>query len=193
MYEVIIDQEGTLVRYWENVFDEDIDLLKGIPFNDEKVFVYGKWHSPNRKTVAYGDAGTSYKYSGVNRIPLSWDSSDTCNIILGIKQKVEEILEQEFNFVLCQMYPDGTSKIGWHSDDERDLRENSIIASVSFGATRTFQLKHKLTKELISVDLTNGSLITMEGRCQKDYIHCVPQRKKVKDMRINLTFRQIIV
>lgn len=103
-YDIIIDHNETLVRYWSSIF-EDVDL-GGISFVDEKVFVYGKWYNPNRKTVAYGDLGTSYKYSGVDRIPLSWDeSNETVDTILYIKQTIEEILDQRFNFVLCQMYP----------------------------------------------------------------------------------------
>jgi alkylated DNA repair dioxygenase AlkB len=82
--------------------------------------------------------------------------------------------------------------MAWHSDGEKDLKENGAIASLSFGAERKFSFKHKLSKEVVSLNLKPGSLLVMKGLTQKHWLHRLPPTKKVFDARINLTFRTII-
>ena len=84
--------------------------------------------------------------------------------------------------------------MGWHSDDEKELGKNPVIASVSFGANRDFLFKHKFDKnhDKIKVHLKTGSLLLMLGSTQHYWKHSIPKRLKVKDPRINLTFRNII-
>ena len=83
--------------------------------------------------------------------------------------------------------------MGWHSDDEKDLKKNSAIASVSFGAERKFFLRHKESQETITVYLENGSLLLMKETTQTHWKHRLPAMKKVNMPRINLTFRTIEV
>jgi alkylated DNA repair dioxygenase AlkB len=97
-----------------------------------------------------------------------------------------------FNGVLLNLYRNGLDTIGYHSDNEIDLTPNSVIASVSLGATRKFQLKSKRDKtQKIELDLPHGSLILMYGHCQHDWVHGVPRDKNVQEARINLTFRSV--
>ena len=90
------------------------------------------------------------------------------------------------------MYRNGQDSNGWHADDEKELGQNPIIASLSFGATRRFDLKHKLTNERISFELNSGSLLVMGGEMQHFWKHQIPKQKKIDEPRINLTFRKII-
>jgi alkylated DNA repair dioxygenase AlkB len=80
----------------------------------------------------------------------------------------------------------------WHSDDERSLGKNTVIASVSFGAERKFSFKHKSTKKTISLLLENGSLLLMKGDTQSNWLHSLPLSSKINHPRINLTFRTIM-
>jgi alkylated DNA repair dioxygenase AlkB len=81
--------------------------------------------------------------------------------------------------------------MGWHSDDEKEIVANSSIASLSLGATRKFSFKHKQSKEIVSINLENGSLLEMKGSIQKNWWHALPKTTKVLAPRINLTFRQM--
>ncbi len=81
--------------------------------------------------------------------------------------------------------------MGWHSDAEIDLIKNGVIASLSLGAARKFSLRHKENKQSISVELGHGSLLVMKGTTQTYWQHSLPKTTRVKDYRINLTFRQI--
>ena len=82
--------------------------------------------------------------------------------------------------------------MGWHSDGEKDLKKHGAIASLSFGAERKFAFKHKQTKEKCEFLLENGSLLVMKGETQEHWLHRLPPTKKIKDARVNLTFRTIV-
>lgn len=64
------------------------------------------------------------------------------------------------------MYHDGNEDVGWHSDDEKSLGKNVIIASLSFGAERKFSFRHKQTKQTVSLVLEHGSLLVMKDATQ---------------------------
>ena len=107
---------------------------------------------------------------------------------------VEQYIKFQFNSVLLNEYPNGKVGMGWHSDDERELGVDPIIASLSFGADRDFIFKHKIDKsiEKIKIHLKNGSLLLMLGSTQHHWKHSLPKRLKVREPRINLTFRKIL-
>ena len=109
--------------------------------------------------------------------------------LLKLKNLVEDITGEKFNSCLLNLYHDGTEGMGYHSDAEGDLLQNSAIASLSLGAARKFVFKHKVTKEKLDFILENGSLLVMKGETQKHWLHSLPPSKKVQTSRINLTFR----
>ena len=135
------------------------------------------------------DKGKKYSYSGLTLEPDNWDKD-----LFHIKQLIQNITHQEFNSVLLNEYPNGGVGMGWHSDDEKELGINPIIASVSLGAERDFLFRHKKdkSKEPVKILLKHGSLLLMMGNTQHHWHHSLPIRRKVKDKRINLTFRNIV-
>lgn len=104
---------------------------------------------------------------------------------------MESIVDVIFNSVLLNRYRHGNDSISWHADNEKELGNNPVIASVNFGASRVFQLKHIETKEKITIELSHGSLLVMQGELQHFWQHQIPKTKKVVGERINLTFRVI--
>jgi len=113
--------------------------------------------------------------------------------LLSLKIKVEEITNEKYNACLLNLYHDGEEGMGWHSDNESTIVSESSIASVSFGAERKFSLKHKESKETISLILENGSLLEMKGLTQRFWQHSLPKSKKVSKPRVNLTFRKMTI
>lgn len=162
-------------------------LQDTILWRQELIKMYGKVHPVPRKTAWYGD-GFNYTYSGIVCNPEPWTKE-----LLDIKRVIEHFLPGErFNSVLLNLYRDGSDKVGWHSDDEPELGLNPIIASVSLGATRRFDLKHKtVPDQKFQVELTSGSLVVMCGTLQHHWLHQIPVQKRVEQPRINLTFRTI--
>ena len=99
--------------------------------------------------------------------------------------------QEKFNCVLVNLYRNGQDSNGWHADNEPELGINPVIASLSLGATRRFNLRHNLSNKKISIDLTNGSLLLMKGEMQHFWKHQLAKSTKVVNGRINLTFRRI--
>jgi alkylated DNA repair dioxygenase AlkB len=158
-----------------------------IEWKQEEMLMYGKIVKFPRLTAWYGDNDKPYSFSGIKLNPKAWNTE-----LLEIKSKIEPICETAFNSVLLNRYRDGNDSISWHTDAEKELGQNPIIASVNLGAERKFQLRHKETKEKIEIILQHGSLLIMRGELQHFWQHQVPKTAtKVKE-RINLTFRVIV-
>lgn len=118
-------------------------------------------------------------------------SSSWTNTLIEIKKRIEKTIPINFNSVLLNRYRNGNDSVAWHADNEKELGINPVIASVSFGATRNFKLRHLQTKETIELLLSNGSLLIMQGALQHHWQHQIPKTKKIVGERINLTFRVI--
>lgn len=165
------------------------DLLQNtINWKQEEISFYGKIYPIPRKTAWYGYEGFNYSYSGINCLPEIWTDE-----LLDIKRKIEQFIPSvDFTSVLLNLYRNGNDKMGWHSDDEKELGVNPTIASLSLGETRRFDIKNKLKPDLYyKFELTSGSLLIMTGALQHHWMHQIPVQKKVKNPRINLTFRKI--
>ena len=162
-------------------------LLQDIPWKNDEVIVLGKHIVTKRKTAWYGDSNYVYIYSNTIKQALPWTRK-----LLKLKQIVENISNSKFNSCLLNLYHDGNEGIGWHSDDEKSIEDNSSIASVSLGIDRTFSFKHKQSNKTISVLLEHGSLLLMKGESQKNWLHCLPKSRKITLPRINLTFRRMV-
>ena len=146
--------------------------------------MYGKKVEFPRLIAWYGNDDKPYSFSGITLQPSPWTKE-----ILEIKNSIEPIAMVSFNRVLLNFYRDGRDSVSWHTDAEPELGKNPTIASVSFGATRKFQLRHIITKEKIEIHLTHGSLLIMQGELQHFWQHQVPKTDKKVGERINLTFR----
>ena len=164
-------------------------LLDTIKWKQNTIKMYGKENPVPRLEAWYGDPGKSYAYSGIRMEPSTW--TDELN---EIKRSIESEVAISFNSVLINYYRDGQDRVAWHSDDEKELGKNPVIGSVSFGAERTFKLRHKQYKEnnlKQSIVLKNGSLLLMKGATQHHWMHEIHRTAKTIGPRINLTFRVI--
>lgn len=165
-------------------------LMHDIAWRHDEALIYGKRITTARQVAWYGDAAFDYTYSGVTRRALPWNA-----ILLAIREKVEStiatISPTRFNSCLLNLYADGSQGMAWHSDDEKELGTNTVIASVSFGATRKFAFKHKRSGDKRELMLRHGQLIVMRGDTQTYWQHAIMKSARVHTPRISLTFRTI--
>ncbi|AMA49344.1 MULTISPECIES: alpha-ketoglutarate-dependent dioxygenase AlkB family protein [Flavobacterium] len=162
-------------------------LESEIPWQQDKITVYGKEHFQPRLTALFGNEGKPYAYSNIVMRPHPWTP-----LLTHIKDEVERVCDTHFTTVLLNNYRNGQDSMGWHSDNEKELGRNPIIASVSFGAERNFQLKHNsIETAKQNIHLQHGSLLIMQGAIQHFWKHQVPKTQKNVGARINLTFRVI--
>lgn len=162
-------------------------LLTSIPWKNDEAIIYGKRIVTSRKMAWVGDTSYFYTYSGTTKKATPWTP-----LLLKLKAQVENLTNSSFNSCLLNLYHNGSEGMGWHSDDEKSLGNNTTIASVSFGAHRKFAFKHKMTKESRSIKLEHGSLLVMKGETQSYWQHSLLKSLLVQEPRINLTFRTIV-
>ena len=186
-------QENDTVNWRTTRFkDLDPDQFSRIRFDNiawkqDVIRLYGKEHRLPRLTSWYGDSGKEYTYSGIRSRPNTWNKG-----LLYIKEKIELCAGVPFNSVLLNWYRDGSDHLSWHSDDEKELGLNPIIASANFGATRDFVLRRKDNEKVkIAIPLSHGTVLIMRGALQHHWHHAVPKRARVTGSRFNLTFRRI--
>ena len=187
----IIHQDGIALYYEKVISGEQIkplydELLNNINWENERVVMFGKEIITKRKVAFYSDPSIAYTYASKTKIGLPWGDP-----LIKLKNMVESVTKKAYNACLLNLYHNGEEAMGWHCDNEKEIVANSSIASLSIGATRKFSFKHKVTKETISIQLENGSLLEMKGTIQSHWLHALPKSKKITESRINLTFRQM--
>jgi alkylated DNA repair dioxygenase AlkB len=165
------------------------ELINTTAWRHDKIKLFGKEFWQPRLSAWYADAGKSYRYSNLSLEPLPWTPA-----ILEIKARVEATVPHTFNSVLLNYYRHGQDSMGWHADNEPELGLNPVIASVSLGASRRFDLRHKHRKNVpkVSLDLTSGSILLMGGTTQHFWQHQLPKTARINEVRLNLTFRTIL-
>jgi len=161
-----------------------VDLLNNTIWQEADLTIYDKTHVLPRLVSWYEDKTNP----GANPNGKDWTPS-----LLAIKERVEAETGYKFNGVLLNLYRNGKDGVAWHSDREQNFGKNQIIASVTFGETRPFRLRHKTRKDqqMLELPLTHGTLLLMAGTTQTHWEHQVPKTAKDILPRINLTFRQV--
>ncbi|RLU00241.1 alpha-ketoglutarate-dependent dioxygenase AlkB family protein [Ketobacter sp.] len=190
----LIELEDGEILWARRFYDEDTArqlysrLQEEIPWRQDNIRIAGKEMPIPRLQAWFGDPGMNYTYSGMTLEPTPW--SDT---LLTIKEQIEDYGDHRFNSLLANLYRDEQDSVGWHADNEPELGANPVIASLSLGAERTFQLKHRKHPERkLALELASGDLLIMKGSLQHFWLHQIPKNRHPTEPRINLTFRRII-
>jgi len=180
--EVLLIRQAFPYEYAHHLF---LQLREDTQWSQDGIVMGGRRVLIPRLQAWYGDA--AYRYSGLKMTPLAWMA-----VLLEIKRSVEMLSETRFNSVLLNLYRDGNDSVGWHSDDEPELGEAPIIASVSLGASRDFSLRQKKPgADKLKLRLNSGDLLMMSGQFQHNWQHQLPKTQVPVGERINLTFRLI--
>ncbi|MEO5558690.1 MAG: alpha-ketoglutarate-dependent dioxygenase AlkB [Dokdonella sp.] len=181
------------VRYTVQAYAQaDADALfvalhAEIPWQQHRLNLFGREVAAPRLSYWMGDPTATYSYSRTRFEPQPWTPT-----VAMLRDDLATRFDLRFNSVLANLYRDGRDSMGWHSDDEPELGAQPQIASLSFGAERTFRLRKRVTRDAaLSIQLAHGSMLLMAGNTQALYQHALPKRAAVYSPRINLTFRWI--
>lgn len=185
-YDGIVHDFGQIIAEPNLLYQQ---MLQTLPWQNDVVTLFGKTHTTARQIVWMGQA--DYRYSGQLKIATPWQDT-----VFHVKQLIEQHMATlgygiDFNACLLNYYPTGEAGMGYHADNERELGEQPVIASLSLGVARKFVFKHRNTKAKIEIPLQSGQLIVMAGDTQKNWLHSLPKTKTTREGRINLTFRNI--
>lgn len=149
------------------------------PWQQRKQKMWDKEVLTPRLTAWYGER--------MEEEPIPWTPE-----LLMIKEKVESISGVKFNSVLLNYYRDGNDSVAWHSDKENVLGKRPVIASVTFGQVRSFDIRRKTNhKEIYSVRLEHGSFLLMKAGLQEAFEHRIAKSTRPMKARVNLTFRVV--
>jgi alkylated DNA repair dioxygenase AlkB len=170
-------------NFAREAFDE---LQSATLWEQPEMVMFGKKHVQAGLSTWFTDSGISYQYSGIVR-----EAHPMTTLLEKIGAMCTAHTGAQFNSVLVNLYRDGNDSVSWHSDNEAVNGKEPTIASVSLGATRRFDLRHKETKEMVKADLEDGSLLVMSGLSQHCWVHQIAKTKTPVGPRINLTFRQV--
>ncbi|MBC7794880.1 MAG: alpha-ketoglutarate-dependent dioxygenase AlkB [Clostridia bacterium] len=193
-HDTLIDDGGLLEYYGRVISTGDADRLfstleRETPWQRGRLHIYGREVLEPRLTCWYGDLGASYTYSGRTVNPLPW--TDTLSETRG---KVESVARSRFNSVLLNLYRDGNDSVAWHADNEPELGDEPVIASLSVGVARRFAVRRRdRVGSTVRIDLGHGALVVMRGDFQRHWEHSIPKTSRPVQARINLTFRAISV
>ena len=187
------DLEGGWLEYFKDFLSEEErnslfqSLYNDTPWQQGEIRIFGKFVKTPRLEAFYAEDGLNYSYSG-----QQLKVHEFTPLLLSLKEKIEAISEESYNSVLINLYRDGSDSNGWHADNEKELGINPIIASLSLGSERRFDLRHNSNSNKIQFILHPGSLLIMGGELQHNWKHQIEKSKRITQVRINLTFRKII-
>jgi alkylated DNA repair dioxygenase AlkB len=162
------------------------ELLQNNPWEQRAITMFGKTIDEPRLSTWHSTQNLPYTYSGLLRTPALWTP-----LLSELLELCQSASGAKFNSVLINLYRDGNDSMGWHADNEKANGPDPTIASISLGASRRFDLRHRESKESIRTELTHGSLLVMSGKSQNAWHHQIPKSKRVTEPRINLTFRLV--
>lgn len=161
-------------------------LLQEIEWKQESKTMYGKETIAPKLSARCGDINKTYSYDGETRTPQALNSS-----LLSIKERINTIIDDDFNSVLLNQFRNEADSTYWHTDAANELGENATNVYVNLGATRKFQFRHRDKKGSFDINLTHGSILITRGELQHFWVHQVAKSKKKVSECVNLTFRTI--
>jgi alkylated DNA repair dioxygenase AlkB len=176
----LVGEGGDVVYYPGYLsFDEGDALVAELTattrFAADSRMMYGKRVAVPRETAGRGEG-----------MSQPWTPG-----LLAVRERLESLLASEFDYVFVNRYRDGRDSVAWHGDHEIS---GKVVASLSLGATREFDLRPKRESDLrqrtIALDVAHGDLVVMRGDTQRYWEHRVRKDPLVHEQRINLTFRQ---
>jgi alkylated DNA repair dioxygenase AlkB len=160
-------------------------LAAELDWQEHRFTIYGRTMPMPRLIAMYGPVG--YRYSGVVHAPRPLPGR-----LDGIRSRVEAVTGRRFNSVLANLYRDGHDSVGWHRDSDYAHGGQPDIASVSFGATRRFELRDGTGGARLAIELDAGSMLLMAGDAVARWWHRVPKAARAVGARVNLTFRHMV-
>lgn len=173
MGEVLIPGSKLLDNYVSNK-KELFDNLMGLDYDKS---MRARWTASFGKSYDY--SGKTYPY-----VPMP-------NFLDDLIPGIMALIGFEPNNCLINLYHDGDSTMGYHSDNTDILEAGTGVVIISIGSERTLRFKNKIDKEnTIDYVLTDGSLFYMNDSVQESWLHSIP-KSDVEGQRFSLTFRNI--
>lgn len=177
--------DGSAVYHRDLFADLSVQqFVDTIPWQGGQATLFGRQYQIPRLQQWFGPQ--PYRYSGM-QLP----ARPLPALVEALRHRVARAAGHEFNAALVNLYRDGNDCVGWHADDEPELGDEPVLASVSLGAARRFCLRHKKRRGRVDLVLEHGSLLVMSGPIQRHWHHALPRERDLGAPRVNLSFRTV--
>lgn len=127
------------------------------------------------------------------RLTSWWSSLDpepeALPVLASARQALTLHYGRPFDSIGFNLYRDGRDSVAWHADRERYYQEDPVVAIVSTGAPRAFQMRPLGGGPSQRWQLGLGDLFVMGGSCQHQWEHCVPKTAVPVGPRLSIMFR----
>lgn len=195
---LVDEAAGCRVRYHRGALSEieSAELLQELRIALPWSRKHDRFGPQSRRTYYCGDAGCTFSFVGISLAPHRWP-----RCVLRARARVARAIgcaATELSGCLLNEYPDGEGSIGWHFDEVRAHGPDKLVASLSLGGPRLFQLRSRAdatgaggASSACELELEPGSVLLMAGHTQELYEHSLPLRMG-DAFRISLTFRSIM-
>ena len=165
-----------------SVIDNNLSDTSSI-YNNLMSINYDKSMS-SRWTASFGK---SYDYSG-----KSYPYIEMPSFLSDMIPDMSKLFGFEPNNCLINLYHDGNSSMGYHSDNTDILYDGTGVIIISIGSTRTLRFRNITNRtDIVDYVLTDGSIFYMDDALQTNWMHSIP-RSDSNSIRISLTFRKIL-
>jgi alkylated DNA repair dioxygenase AlkB len=134
--------------------------------------------------------------------------------VTRIRRRLNDIYAKElgepFTTAGFCLYRDGADSVAWHGDTivgvprssaassvggivdsgaGRSSTEDTMVAIVSLGSTRTFAIRPRGGGQSLRLPQCHGDLLVMGGSCQRTFEHAVPKTSAPVGPRMSIQFR----
>lgn len=147
-------------------------LLTDVPWQQRQRWIYNQKVDEPRLTAEYAD--------------ISEAPNDT---LRALATRLSSHYGVPYDGVWLNQYRDERDSTGWHGDWSTCKRTECVVPVLTLGATRRFLLKPRTGGRSTVFTPTDGDLIVMGGRCQRDWRHSVPKQTRPSGVRISVNFQ----
>jgi len=147
-------------------------LVDLVPFGEHKRWMYNRMVDEPRLTAEYPDITAA-------REPFLAVIAEALSRRYGVT----------YDGLWLNEYRNERDSSGWHGDWLACKREQCTVPVLSLGATRRFLLKARSGGPSTVFTPAGGDLVVMGGRCQRDWLHCVPKQTRPAGIRLSLNFQ----
>jgi alkylated DNA repair dioxygenase AlkB len=134
------------------------------------------------------------------RLTSWWSEAESDEIALPVladaRWALADRYDRHFDSIGFNLYRDRNDSVAWHADRHRHHVTDPVVAILSVGESRPFQMRRKRDPEhgevggaSLTWGLGHGDLLVMGGACQHEWQHCVPKRRRPTGPRLSITFR----
>ena len=152
-----------------------------------------KW---NLKSIYYGPIDYIYGSGGSRLVRPAVSMPAWLNKTVREVEKRMGVVPGYFDTALINRYTDKNTKLGMHTDAERNLvgadgLVNPTVLTVSFGANRIFQLEgvKNFKGNNAKIETKHGSVLVMGRDSQFNYLHGIEQGTGEDGTRYSITLR----